>query len=157
MEIFGVGTIELIIVFVIMLMVAGPKRMIRWAYELGKVMAKMRAAWAETMSMLQKELNQAGVDVELPKEMPTRGSLNTDVRRQLGKAVAPITQPVQETLDEVNADLKPVLKPLSTGAPAQPVKTATPPSANPSPNGANTSNVNLGTWGSSPPGEDKQP
>ena len=63
MEIFGVGGAELAAILIIMLIVAGPKRMIQWAYVLGQYMAKARAMWAETMTYVQKELNDAGMDV----------------------------------------------------------------------------------------------
>ena len=106
MEIFGVGGAELVAILIIMLVVAGPKRMIQWAYVLGQYTAKARAMWAETMTYVQKELNESGVDIELPKSIPTRGSLNTEINKQVQKAVAPISKPLQETIDATKSEVQ---------------------------------------------------
>ena len=106
MEIFGVGGAELAAILIIMLIVAGPKRMIQWAYVLGQYMAKARAMWAETMTYVQKELNDAGMDVELPKNIPTRSSFNSEISKQVQKAVAPISKPLQETIDATKSEVQ---------------------------------------------------
>lgn len=106
MEIFGVGGGELLAILVIMLVVAGPKRMIQWAYILGRYTAKARKLWAETMTYVQKEFEQAGLNVELPKEVPTRGSLAREVNKQVEKAMSPVTKPIQDTLNETSAEIK---------------------------------------------------
>ena len=101
MNIFGVGAAELVAVLLIMLVFAGPKRMIHWSYVLGQHVAKFRKIWSETVDLVQKEFDEAGVDIKLPKEPPTRKSLN----RTVSDAVKPMTQPVQDSLDEVKKDL----------------------------------------------------
>lgn len=106
MEILGVGGAELIAIFIIALIVAGPKRMMQWAYRMGKYTSKLRALWAESMAYLQQELKEAGMEVELPKEPPTRGSLN----RQINKALDPVTRPIREALDETQAQVNPAKK-----------------------------------------------
>jgi Sec-independent protein translocase protein TatA len=106
MEIFGVGGAELIAILIIMLIVAGPKRMIQWAYILGQYTAKARRMWSETMTYVQKEFEQAGLNVELPKEVPTRGSLTREVSKQVEKAMSPVTKPIQDTINETSAELK---------------------------------------------------
>lgn len=102
MNIFGIGGAELILILLIMLIVAGPKRMIAWSYTLGKYIAKLRQMWEETVDVLQKELDQAGVDIKVPRELPTRANLN----RQAGRALSSVTRPVQDVLDEVSSELK---------------------------------------------------
>jgi Sec-independent protein translocase protein TatA len=102
MELFGIGTTEFITIFIIMLVVAGPKRMLQWAYILGQYTAKLRRMWAETMAVLQKEFDQAGVDVTLPKNIPNRNSLVN----QMNKALSGVTKPVQDVLDEVKTDVQ---------------------------------------------------
>ncbi len=102
MNILGLGEIELVAILIIMLIVLGPRGMVRWAYTFGQYTAKMRRMWSEAMTLLQKEFKDAGVDVELPKEVPTRRTLN----KQVTKALGSVTRPVQETLDEVNTELK---------------------------------------------------
>lgn len=101
MNILGVGGSELLIVLVIMLVIAGPKRMIHWSYILGQHMAKFRRMWSETVDIVQKEFDDAGVGIQIPKDVPTRGSLN----KQAGKLVGGVTAPVQDTLNEVNTQI----------------------------------------------------
>ncbi|NWG18252.1 MAG: hypothetical protein HXY41_16640 [Chloroflexi bacterium] len=99
MEILGVGGAEFIAIFIIALIVAGPKRMMQWAYLMGKYTAKLRALWGETMMYIQQEMKEAGMEVDLPKEPPTRAKLN----RQINKALDPVTRPLRETLEETRA------------------------------------------------------
>ena len=101
MNVLGVGGPELVIVLILMLIIAGPKRMIHWSYVLGQYVAKFRRMWAETVDVIQQEFDDAGVGVKLPREMPTRGSLN----REVGKAMSGITAPVKETMDQVNSEI----------------------------------------------------
>src|SRR5438105_3032692 len=63
----GVGPAELVVIFILMLVVAGPKRMIAWAYQAGKITAQLRAMFQETMQAFQKEMEAAGLDPELQK------------------------------------------------------------------------------------------
>ncbi|MCY3834124.1 MAG: hypothetical protein OXG85_14010 [Chloroflexi bacterium] len=101
MNVFGIGAWELVAILLIMLVFAGPKRMIHWSYILGQHVAKFRKIWSETVDLVQKEFDEAGVDIKLPKEPPTRANLN----RSLTDAVKPMTQPVQDSLDEVKKDM----------------------------------------------------
>lgn len=157
MNILGVGGWELVAILLIMLMVAGPERMIRWAYQLGRYAAYFRRMWAETMKVLQEGLNDAGIDVELPKEIPTRGSIN----REINKAVQNISNPLNEPLKEIDSSLKLVSsaanpKTASTSAPSAPDTDE--PSAEglgtwsgdklppDSQNGASSTSSDYGTW-----------
>lgn len=106
MNIFGVGGMELLIILILMLIVAGPKRMIRWAYVMGQYVAKFRRMWAETVDVLQHEFDDAGVDIKIPRELPTRGSLNKEAAKMLGT----VTNPVKETLDQVNMEVADIKK-----------------------------------------------
>ena len=101
MNVFGVGAWELVAILLIMLVFAGPKRMIHWSYVLGKHVAKFRKIWSETVDLVQKEFDDAGLDIKLPKEPPTRKNLN----KSLTEAVKPMTKPVQDSLDEVKGDM----------------------------------------------------
>lgn len=101
MDILGIGGWELVAIFIIMLVVAGPKRMIQWSYTLGKYVAMLRKMWAETAQMLQKEFDEAGLDVKVPKDIPTRGDLN----REIGRALTPVTKPLQDTLESTKGEL----------------------------------------------------
>jgi Sec-independent protein translocase protein TatA len=137
MEILGVGGAEFVAILIIMLIVAGPKRMIQWAYVLGKYTAKARAMWAESMTYIQKEFDEAGVDIQLPKEPPTRGNLNKQLKQQVNKAFTPVTKPVQDALDETRAEVK-ELKQQAT------ITDRTATSAKPE--AASNGKTDLGTW-----------
>lgn len=102
MELFGIGSAELVAILIIMVVVAGPKRMIRWAYILGQYTAKARAMWAETMAKVQKEFDDAGMDVKVPTKIPTRMSLSG----QVNKALSGVTLPMQNTLNEIKTEVR---------------------------------------------------
>ncbi len=178
MNIFGVGGPELAVILVIMLVFAGPKRMIHWSYILGQYLAKFRTMWAQTVDLVQKEFDEAGVDIKLPKEPPTRKNIN----KSISDALQPITKPIQESMDEVKKDFDSVkavsddlkeqgseisdeLKEKTSTPPkhnfqkiTQPVnvvnnkpkeETAPEPSTTPEPQPVNDTNPSLGTWSTS--------
>jgi hypothetical protein len=104
-----------------MLIVAGPKRMIQWAYVVGTYTAKFRKMWEETVDYIQKEVDEAGLDVKVPKELPTRANLN----REITKVMKPVTAPVEEALKEVGEVKKSAVNgtrmpPLTPPAPSTP-------------------------------------
>jgi Sec-independent protein translocase protein TatA len=101
MNILGIGGWELLAILLIMLLVAGPKRMIHWAYIMGQYIAKFRAMWSETVDVIQKEFDDAGVGIQIPKDIPTRGNLN----QQIGKAMESMTRPVKETMDKATTEM----------------------------------------------------
>ncbi|MCS6835768.1 MAG: twin-arginine translocase TatA/TatE family subunit [Anaerolineae bacterium] len=107
MNIFGIGGAELVLILLIALVVAGPKRMIEWAYHLGRWVAKLRQMWSQMMDVVQQEVDAAGLDVKLPKELPTRQSLN----QTINQAMKPLTDPLRQTLDEASLSQKPVSAP----------------------------------------------
>src|SRR5664279_4170857 len=121
MDILGVGGWELVAIVLIMLIVAGPKRMIQWSYTLGTYVSKLRKMWTEAAVMIQKEFDEAGVDVKVPKDIPTRADLN----REIGRALTPITKPFQETMDATRKELDSTKQAISLKAP--PPTPVTPP------------------------------
>lgn len=112
MDILGVGGWEIVAILLIMLIVAGPKRMISWSYTLGKYVSQLRRMWADTAQMLQKEFDDAGVDVQVPKDIPTRGDLN----REIGRALTPVTKPFQETMNATKKELDSAKQSMSLGS-----------------------------------------
>ena len=153
MNILGVGAWEFLAILLIMLVFAGPKRMIHWSHVLGQHVAKFRKIWAETVDIVQKEFDDAGVDIKLPKEPPTRQNLN----RSIAEAAKPLTQPVQDSLNEVKKDIdtvqevsdtlnqkQPKAKPAAQKpAVKQPAKATTSAKASPP---AAPEPVKLGSW-----------
>lgn len=97
MNILGVGPAELVVILIIALIFAGPQRMLRWAYYAGQALAKLRVMWGEIMEVVQKEINAAGFDVEVPRDLPTRGSIS----KMAQDAMKPLAQPVEEAMNEV--------------------------------------------------------
>ena len=151
MEILGIGGWEIALILILLLIVAGPKRMIAWSYTLGRYLAVVRNMWAETAAQLQKELKQSGVDVEIPKDIPSRGSINSMITSTVTKMAAPVTDPLKETQKQLG--VKDLMGPATPRTLNKPV---TEQAAPPAPaNGASANGdaptpppANLGAWGS---------
>ena len=102
MNIFGVGGAEVVVIIMIMLIVAGPKRMIRWAFVIGQYVGKFRMLWSQMVDVMQDEVDAAGLDVKLPREIPTKQNL----AQTAGAFMKPYTQSLENTLDEVAQPIK---------------------------------------------------
>jgi hypothetical protein len=94
--------------------------------------------WAETMTYVQKELNEAGMDVELPKDIPTRSSFNSEISKQVQKAVSPISKPLQETLDATKSEVQQIKTDATALTDTSTIKTGSSNSSN--------GKSDLGTW-----------
>jgi sec-independent protein translocase protein TatB len=125
MNILGVGPGELLVIFVIALVVAGPKRMIQWAYHIGRYTARIRAMAQETMSAFQKELAASGLDVT--KDLASLQATKFDVMKEVSKIVDPaLTLPPLEPPEQAQpAASAPAAAPQPV-APASPVEPASP-------------------------------
>jgi Sec-independent protein translocase protein TatA len=113
MEFLGIGGWELVAILLIMLIFAGPKRMIQWSYVLGRWIGVARNMWAQTAQQLQQELNQSGLDIEIPKDIPTRASIGGSV----AKFVSDVSKPVVEPLNEVRGELESARSVITPGDP----------------------------------------
>lgn len=102
MNIFGVGGAEFILIVLIMIVVAGPQRMIRWMYHLGRYVAVLQRMWEQTRLMLQREFDEAGVDVKVPERLPDRQSM----RDMVQNAAKPYTDEVRAPLKEAQNEVK---------------------------------------------------
>src|SRR5258708_20793888 len=87
MNILGVGPGELAVVFIIMLVVAGPKRMVQWASPTGRYTAELRAMFQETLNAVQKELAESGLDIR--KDLPNVPTGRIDFVREASKIINP--------------------------------------------------------------------
>lgn len=105
MNFFGIGGMELLLILLITIIVAGPRRMITWSYELGRWLAKAQKIWAETARMMQQELDEAGIDFKVPRKIPTRQRLNQQLQGAIRRAAEPIQEPLKELQGEVQKDL----------------------------------------------------
>lgn len=134
MDILGIGGWELVAILLIMLVVAGPKRMIAWSYTAGKYVAMMRRMWAETARQIQKEFDDAGVDIQVPKDLPTRANITNEINR----AMRPVTKPIQEALDETKTEIEGVkksvdIRPTALSSTTKPAENPKAPAATPQP------------------------
>lgn len=102
MKFFGIGGPEIVLIFLIMLIVAGPKRMIGWAYIIGQYVGKFRILWEQMVDMVQQEVDEAGLDVKIPRELPTR----QNITKQAGAMLKPFVEPMEATLDEMKQPLQ---------------------------------------------------
>jgi Tat protein translocase TatB subunit len=66
---FGVGMPELLVIFVVALIVLGPKRLPEVARQLGKAMAEFRRQSADVMEEFQSQLR---LDDEPPRRAPAK-------------------------------------------------------------------------------------
>jgi Sec-independent protein translocase protein TatA len=122
-NIFGVGGAELVVIFVIMLVVAGPKRMIRWAYVLGQYVGKLRKLWGEVVDMMQDEADAAGLGIKIPKDLPTKQGLTKLVADavkpysdELNKPVKELQDSLRDTASEANSTVKESAESANLGA-----------------------------------------
>jgi Sec-independent protein translocase protein TatA len=99
---FGIGGAELVLVILIMIVVAGPKRMATWAFLLGRYMGKLRQMWAQVADVIQQEVDAAGMDVKVPREMPTRQNL----AKMTSQVLKPYMEPLEQAGRELERDLK---------------------------------------------------
>lgn len=123
MNIFGIGPAELVLVFLLMLMVAGPKRMISWAYVAGQYVARFRKMWQEASAVIRKELEQAGVEPEVmdtfeqwanPRTRPRAKNLLDPVVKEMKKPLDEVVKPVSDTMSEVGrTQLNPAASPAN--------------------------------------------
>jgi len=140
MNIFGIGGTEIAIIVLIMLVVAGPKRMLQWAYLFGKFSAQLRVMWRDVMGNIQKELDDAGMDVKLPKEMPTRQNIN----KLASDVLRPVQEPIEKVAKEYEAEFKNMESSMKIEAPngnGRPQKKNTPDDDSSTQNGSS-----FGTW-----------
>ncbi len=92
MNILGVGPAELILILILLFVVAGPKRMIQWAYHLGRYMALFRRMVEESWSQVRKEIESAQID--LPEELPRRRiNLMQEANRAINAELKRTVQP----------------------------------------------------------------
>jgi Sec-independent protein translocase protein TatA len=101
MNIFGVGGWEILFIFIIMLIVAGPKRMLEWAYIAGRYTSKLREMWAKMMDTIQHELDDAGVDMKMPKDL-SRDSF----KRMADEAMRPISDEYRKASEDYEREVK---------------------------------------------------
>jgi sec-independent protein translocase protein TatB len=180
MNIFGIGGAELVLVILIAIVVAGPKRMIVWAYQAGRLIGKLRRQWEQVAEVLQKEVDAAGIEAQVPRDLPNRQNITRMVTQamkpamdEVDKAARDVQQqidPVQGSVQGLQRDLNQtgqevtrnvrgaLTKPVAASSPVIPLTkakpAATPPAA---PAAGSASAPALGTWGGAAPAAPEAP
>jgi sec-independent protein translocase protein TatB len=141
MNILGVGVPEIAIVVLIILVVAGPERAIRWAYLIGREMGRIRAMGEEAMAAFRAEIEAAGLDKDLDelkkagRDLQKIASETPDPRRQIGQAIKEVKGVSFNGGKKDGAAEEKKAKPASTDAQptpeAQPFKSEAPQPAEP--------------------------
>jgi Sec-independent protein translocase protein TatA len=105
MNILGVGPAELVLIFIIMLMVAGPKRMIRWSYLIGRYLTQFRSMFQDAWVAVQREIQAEAGDAlkDLPK-LPTSTKFNpmNELRNAIQKEINPVPTVEKTTTNKAN-------------------------------------------------------
>lgn len=73
-NILGIGLPQMIIVGGLALVLFGPKKMIQYAYQAGRILSQLRVMWEEAARNVQKEFKDAGLD--LPKDLTKVGGFD---------------------------------------------------------------------------------
>ncbi len=120
MNILGIGAPELIVILMIAIIVAGPKRMIRWAYVLGQYVGKLRIMWGDVAKMIQAEVDAAGLDVQVPTDLPNRAN----VSRMIQQAAKPLSDPLNKAAREVEDEYRRTQKEVSAVKPIEQIVAA---------------------------------
>ncbi|PJF43833.1 MAG: hypothetical protein CUN55_07100 [Phototrophicales bacterium] len=106
MDILGVGAAELLIIGLLILIVAGPKRSAEWARTAGEYVYKLRQMWNQMMQELRNELGEdADVFVQTAQQLQKTSSeirQATSTRNIVGKAIQvgdAVTRPTNPSAD----------------------------------------------------------
>jgi Sec-independent protein translocase protein TatA len=112
-NILGIGLPQLIIVGGLALVLFGPKKMVQYAYQAGRMLSQLRVMWEEAARNVQKEFKDAGLD--LPKDLTKVGGFD------VGAAAMKIVQSTPASPPTV-----PIL-PVSPAASSEPMPTVSAP------------------------------
>lgn len=61
--IFGIGLPEMMIIALVLFIIGGPENTRKWAREAGRMLRKLRRAWAQMMSEVERELGPDGKEL----------------------------------------------------------------------------------------------
>ncbi len=77
MDVLGIGFPELVLIAVIALAVAGPKRLARWAYRAGRWFRDIRDMWNESIGYINEEIKAAGKPARTGTHLGSRKNLTS--------------------------------------------------------------------------------
>lgn len=151
MDFLGIGGGELLLILILLFTVAGPKRMLQWAYHLGKYVAQFRRMFDETMNAVKKELDVEDLDIRKDLPLPTG---RYDVVKEANKFInSEVGRPLGMTKGSANASTAAaaatVAKPAPDAAPTvpePPTEQPSQPPADPAKGGAESDNSRYDAW-----------
>jgi Tat protein translocase TatB subunit len=136
MDILGIGFPELILIFIIALMVFGPRRLPELAARFGKFVADLRNMSQGLMTEWQREITVAARVEELEKTKQELEEIKKDVQQTKTGITAEAISPVNELAktrkeleEEIKAEPQPVPSDGTAKPSSQPENTISPASA----------------------------
>jgi sec-independent protein translocase protein TatB len=114
MDIFGIGFSELVFIFIIAMMIFGPRRLPELAGKAGRFIADMRLIYQQYMVEWQRELTIAARLEELELEKTRQGL--QEIKQELDQ----ISKEVKAETTAVKAELKTIAPPHTASRPASP-------------------------------------
>jgi len=139
MDILGIGFPELILIFIIALMVFGPRRLPEIAAKVGKTVADLRNMSSGLLTEWQREIAVATRVEELEKTRQELDQIKQDLKQTQGELAAEASDQVKELketrkeLEEATQQSPPAPKETSADTSPQVENAIKPPSAPPHP------------------------
>ena len=139
MDILGIGFPELILIFIIALMVFGPRRLPEIAAKVGKTVADLRNMSSGLLTEWQREIAVATRVEELEKTRQELDQIKQDLKQAQGEISAEASDQVKELketrkeLEEATQQSPPALTETSADTSPQVENAINPPSAPPHP------------------------
>lgn len=125
---FSGNITQILLILFIALLVFGPKKMVEYAYQAGKMLAKLRTMYEQTMSQVQTEMDNAGLG-EAAKLMTTRFDVQAEADKILQGAVidpsakpaaaVPQTEPAPVAASALSLNPTPAAETADAGSAAQ--------------------------------------
>lgn len=116
MNFFNIGTAELLLIFVIALIVVGPRRLPEIAQSLGKIVSDIRKVSQEFTTEMTRELNAASDSKESGDKKIAGQNVSENPIQSLGEIVSDIKRIPQEFAEEITRELSVSLDPKESGA-----------------------------------------
>ena len=116
MNIFNIGTAELLLIFVIALIVVGPRRLPEIAQSLGKVVRDLRKMSQEFTVDIMREVNAPTDGKETGAKRIRDQSTSDKPVQSLGEIIGDVRKMSQELTEEITRDLSISLDPKENEA-----------------------------------------
>ena len=116
MNFFNIGTAELLLIFVIALIVVGPRRLPEIAQSLGKIVNDIRKISQEFTTEISRELNASSNSEESGAKRIAGQNVSEKPIETLGEIVSDVRRISQEFTEEITRELTVSLDPKENGA-----------------------------------------